>query len=148
MSEIQERKLPNKEKLCILCGQNRRDGQRPHCWTCGLTNHIYRKSGTGQLDAHKAVLLAVKQGRMAPPTDFVCVDCEKPAEAYEHRDYNHPLDVQPVCRVCNRKRGNAIPKNMTYAEFMEAAERHPGFRRFLTRADFEPLRRKYWPDEQ
>ena len=36
-----------------------------------------------------------------------CTDCGTRADRYDHRDYNKPLDVQPVCRACNRKRGPA-----------------------------------------
>ncbi len=37
-----------------------------------------------------------------------CVDCGKKAGHYDHRDYNQPLDVQPVCESCNCRRGPAI----------------------------------------
>jgi hypothetical protein len=50
---------------------------------------------------------AIASGEMKPVSDFVCVDCEKPATAYDHRDYRKLLDVQPVCRTCNYKRGPA-----------------------------------------
>lgn len=32
-----------------------------------------------------------------------CVDCGNKAYHYEHRSYNHPEIVEPVCRKCNRK---------------------------------------------
>ena len=34
-----------------------------------------------------------------------CMDCGEPAMVYEHRDYFKPLDVDPVCKKCNRLRG-------------------------------------------
>lgn len=37
-----------------------------------------------------------------------CVDCGNKAYHYEHRSYNHPEIVEPVCRKCNRKRGKAL----------------------------------------
>ena len=37
-----------------------------------------------------------------------CVDCKKPADVYDHRDYGKPIDVVPVCKSCNRKRGEAL----------------------------------------
>ena len=37
-----------------------------------------------------------------------CTDCNARATQYDHRDYNHPLDVEPVCRSCNRRRGPAV----------------------------------------
>lgn len=39
--------------------------------------------------------------------DFACVDCAGIATDYEHRDYASPLNVEPVCRSCNTKRGTA-----------------------------------------
>lgn len=44
------------------------------------------------------------------PDCFRCVDCGNGATEYEHRDYNKPLAVEPVCRTCNHRRGSAIPK--------------------------------------
>jgi len=38
-----------------------------------------------------------------------CEDCGRDAECYDHRDYNKPLDVEPVCRQCNSIRGAGIP---------------------------------------
>ena len=38
---------------------------------------------------------------------MVCVDCGRLAEMYDHRYYSRPLDVEPVCRGCNRRRGPA-----------------------------------------
>lgn len=36
-----------------------------------------------------------------------CEDCGARAYAYDHRYYSMPLDVAPVCRACNAKRGPA-----------------------------------------
>lgn len=38
-----------------------------------------------------------------------CVDCGDPATGYDHRDYRKPLEVDPVCNPCNRRRGVALP---------------------------------------
>lgn len=38
---------------------------------------------------------------------IACTDCGAPACEYDHRDYSRPLDVQPVCRSCNKRRGTA-----------------------------------------
>jgi hypothetical protein len=45
---------------------------------------------------------------MAPARTFNCVDCGKTAHGYDHRDYRKPLDVVPICRSCNYKRGPAL----------------------------------------
>jgi hypothetical protein len=58
--------------------------------------------------AHQAVHVAVQNGRLSPATSQACADCGTPAFGYDHRDYAQPLDVAPVCRRCNRKRGRAI----------------------------------------
>jgi hypothetical protein len=54
------------------------------------------------------VAAAKKQG-LLPKLDgsIACVDCGEAAREYDHRDYARPLDVQPVCRKCNKKRGTA-----------------------------------------
>jgi hypothetical protein len=38
-----------------------------------------------------------------------CRDCGKRATQYDHRDYNKPLEVEPVCQSCNLLRGHAKP---------------------------------------
>ena len=40
----------------------------------------------------------------------LCADCGKRATEMDHRDYNRPRDVDPVCHRCNIKRGPGIPK--------------------------------------
>lgn len=56
-------------------------------------------------EAKKAVYKALKNGELAPPWLFFCVDCGKPATVWEHRDYGKPLDVEPCCKGCNTRRG-------------------------------------------
>jgi hypothetical protein len=141
--------IPNNQKLCSLCGQAWREGQRPFCSLCGLLNILYRKHGTGQPEGAQMVSREIRYGRMVPPTNFACVDCGAPATAYEHRDYNKPLDVVPTCRPCNAKRRYAIPLQMTYAEFLARARKSWQWAQWkLTDEAFEPIRRKYWPNEQ
>lgn len=62
------------------------------------------------VDAGRIVNLAVKLGYLPRISSCVCVDCGAPARAYDHRDYNKPLDVEPVCSRCNHRRGPAIPR--------------------------------------
>lgn len=56
------------------------------------------------------VSMAVRHGYLPHISTCICVDCGQPARAYDHRDYNKPLEVSPVCRSCNCKRGPAIPR--------------------------------------
>lgn len=53
---------------------------------------------------------AKKEGLIKPITKKTkCVDCGAPATMYDHRNYYKPLEVEPVCRSCNGKRGQAFP---------------------------------------
>ena len=60
-----------------------------------------------QLAAASKVKNAIFYKRILPPTAFQCVDCGRKARDYEHRDYDEPLKVEPVCRACNIARGPA-----------------------------------------
>lgn len=75
------------------------------CWSCVARAGV----ANGQNKAIYAVKKEIKAGKLKPAKECVCVDCNKPAFVYDHRDYNKPLDVVPVCSSCNRKRGSAIP---------------------------------------
>jgi DNA-directed RNA polymerase subunit RPC12/RpoP len=60
--------------------------------------------------AVRAVRSAIVRGDLPSLKNLACVDCGKPAQAYDHRSYEAEklLDVQPVCRKCNFRRGPAI----------------------------------------
>lgn len=58
---------------------------------------------------HLYIKKAVKDGYLPRPATLLCLDCGCPAQVYDHRDYNRPLDVEPVCHACNVKRGPALP---------------------------------------
>lgn len=58
--------------------------------------------------AVSVVQAQIRKGAMPKLSGSIaCVDCGAPAEHYDHRDYSKPLDVAPVCRSCNFKRGPA-----------------------------------------
>lgn len=60
---------------------------------------------------------AIKSGLIQPISpETLCVDCGKPARDYDHRHYRKPLDVEPVCRTCNQKRGPALDLHSFYLE--------------------------------
>lgn len=59
--------------------------------------------------AWKLTKREIREGRMPPPTACKCADCGEPAYCYDHRDYRKPIDVEPVCRACNVRRGPALP---------------------------------------
>jgi len=94
-------------RLCKDCG---RDISMQHhlarsCLACSKS--WGKKNGASA--ACSAVSSAIKRGDLPKASTCQCVDCGKQASDYDHRDYNHPLEVQPVCRSCNKFRGPAIP---------------------------------------
>lgn len=109
----------NGEPVCIDCGDPAYNSFMGvanaigalRCRTCSQHRHWYTTILSGRAFAGSAVAKARRDGRLSPPSDHQCADCGRPAEQYDHRDYNKPLDVQPVCRSCNVMRGCAIPFN-------------------------------------
>ena len=75
------------------------------CDDCKPANHY---TFGDQYKAARAVMQAKQKGLLQPPSNFDCVDCGKKATVYDHRDYKKPLEVDPVCRSCNVRRGSAI----------------------------------------
>lgn len=59
--------------------------------------------------AHGVVAKAIRDGFLRPATERLCVDCLRPAEEYDHRDYRYPLEVEPTCHRCNSRRGPGHP---------------------------------------
>ena len=68
--------------------------------------------------ARSKVRRAIIKGLIPFPYLLACVDCGKKAQIYEHRDYTKPLEVVPVCRCCNSKRGPAIQMNAYHIRYM------------------------------
>lgn len=63
----------------------------------------------GKETAGYVLRVAIRRGEVLPAQGQQCSDCGKPATHYDHRDYNQPLAVEPVCHGCNLRRGPAIP---------------------------------------
>jgi hypothetical protein len=95
-------------KRCAACGQMR-DHLGPGnsmCHSC--RNKQYRLLGSISGPAHRKVQKAIRAGSLAKLDGSVqCVDCGASAAIYDHREYARPLDVDPVCRRCNVRRGPA-----------------------------------------
>lgn len=93
-------------RTCAFClGEisHNRTRLSPYCsCTCAMAvSAIAQKAGA-------AVNYEIHHGRIQKLAgDVPCVDCGKPACQYDHRDYTKPLEVVPVCRSCNYKRGPA-----------------------------------------
>ena len=130
-------------RQCVQCSVEH-FGLSSHCWRCERKNiedakppricpyclaEKDKSSTSGSLYHHACsfdvsdiskkataqVHKAIKQGQIpAMSPDTKCVDCGKPARDYEHRYYSRPLDVEPVCRGCNQKRGPALDVHNFY----------------------------------
>ena len=61
--------------------------------------------------ARLEVYSAIRSGRLPSLSagNIPCTDCGSAAQVYEHRDYRRSLDVEPVCRPCNARRGEGEP---------------------------------------
>jgi hypothetical protein len=97
-----------KKGLCAFCGADLKEQGRPahahYCLDC-RDRHFGPNSLPAR--AHTLVGVAVRLGFLPRPNDLRCTDCGNNAQEYDHRDYSKPLDVEPVCCSCNRKRGPA-----------------------------------------
>jgi hypothetical protein len=90
---------------CVTCGKQE---QRFSCARATSFCHdCQRQHAREQRAALSRVYAAVKRGLLPRASDHGCADCDSPATDYDHRDYTKPLDVEPVCRSCNIKRGPA-----------------------------------------
>lgn len=100
-------KTPREPKDCAQCGSALplvRHHKQYLCDGC--------RAGTPRgrfgWQAHRIVAAAIRVGFLPHPTSCKCADCGMQATEYDHRDYNKPLEVEPVCRSCNFARGPAI----------------------------------------
>lgn len=59
--------------------------------------------------ANSLVFAAIKRGLLPELETAFCMDCGAAAECYDHRNYYHPLAVDPVCKGCNNRRGPGFP---------------------------------------
>ena len=94
-------------RRCLECGQETPCGAGAPLCNGHRAQHWERQRLVSRA-ARIAVSKAIKEGRL-PPLDgsIACVDCGRAAEVWEHREYERPLDVDPVCRSCNCRRGPA-----------------------------------------
>lgn len=98
---------------CCACGIKERASGGSNTFKCtdcrAKSKHTPRRHGTGKDEAMGEVMLAIQAGDLPPATQCACADCGCNAVEYEHRDYGRPLDVVPICRSCNLRRGPALP---------------------------------------
>lgn len=106
---IRCRASDRKPHACLGCGAiGVRSGRR--CDSCSFEHRFYMTIVTGRYEAQAEVSRAKAVGALRAPRGLACTDCGGSAVEYEHRDYNRPLDVQPICRGCNLRRKRAIPR--------------------------------------
>lgn len=61
--------------------------------------------------AKSQVYKSVRARLIAPASWLSCKDCGSQAEVYDHRDYHKPLEIEPVCKACNFKRGPGLNRD-------------------------------------
>jgi hypothetical protein len=91
---------------CLKAGRKFRQNNPIYC------KERYNKAKiSGAKNASAAVARSINIGNMISlsKTNLNCSFCSNRARHYDHRDYNRPLDVTPVCFHCNIKLGPAIP---------------------------------------
>lgn len=111
-----------KVRKCLRCTGPIASYQRV-CSPCSAQRYIRSRHLSGGTLAHAAVARARKSGLLADPTTGPCADCGWRAIGYDHRDYNEPLRVDPVCQGCNVRRGKAAPKVWAPGEWAAYVER-------------------------
>lgn len=88
-------------RFCMKCSANQTKRRQAN-YTNG---HQKNDNDIGR----QVTKFAIRAGFLLPPTNFICVHCNvRQAECYDHRDYNKPLEVDPVCLSCNSSRGRGI----------------------------------------
>jgi hypothetical protein len=89
---------------CVNCGflQKKSVHNMKLCTDCNRTHEKEKQR------AISAVTKAVRNGDLPKASVCKCVDCGRQAQQHDHRDYTKPLEVEPVCRSCNQKRGHAF----------------------------------------
>jgi hypothetical protein len=88
---------------CVGCGSDINQWRDVRSTTCYEPCAWQRARRAAHYRVHKAILT----GLLAPARQLSCVDCGDAARDYDHRDYSKPLEVVPVCRSCNQRRGPA-----------------------------------------
>lgn len=103
-------------KTCIECRREFCTGVRTtlRCRSC----NAYGEGRKLREKAHRLVSEAVREGRLPrlAVVEIACVDCGSRATVWEHRDYTKPLDVQPTCRGCDKRRGPGWVPGMNHAD--------------------------------
>jgi hypothetical protein len=84
-------------------GSGRSKPKTGRCLFCSVLREMYAAKAGG------ALTNAYIWRGLPRASTLKCLDCGAPAAAYDHRDYDKPLEVEPVFRKCNVKRGPGEP---------------------------------------
>ena len=93
---------------CVRCG----DAVMSHTTSTLMCRTCQNRHNAESLLCGRAVAKAIRQGLLPRADTCICADCGAAASEWEHRDYLKPLDVEPICRSCNNKRGPALDSVM------------------------------------
>lgn len=108
-----EEGVPSKEGRPVRIVAPREAGTCTWCGAAAYSRLAYKCEahfiGSRPASIEYAVRRAIKTGQLRKVRELACVDCGAQARHYDHRDYNKPLEVDPVCAPCNYARGPAIP---------------------------------------
>lgn len=105
----------HERRPCVICGSvdetSFGDRNQRYCHDCRpFVVKVQHRVGC-------EVAKAIRAGKLQRATNYHCADCGKKASTWDHRSYEHVLDVQAVCRKCNFARGPAVyPPNLDLIE--------------------------------
>lgn len=91
--------------VCIRCKLPSQRDPRVRSFMCESCMSLHRDEARR---ATSEVTKAIKNGEMDRADAHPCADCGKQGRDWDHRDHLRPLDVVPLCKGCNVKRGTAF----------------------------------------
>jgi hypothetical protein len=100
--------IPARARQCCDCGGTAIDrSPSDRCDPCRLARS--ERIVAIQMPATREVHKAIRRGLLPDlrKVKLKCTDCDEVARQYDHRDYDYPLLVAPVCIACNNRRGPA-----------------------------------------
>lgn len=105
--ERHEKSLTEVFRKCVICDSKipREKGRGQSSYCSNICAGLVSKA---RQSVQRLVHKTIRNNEIQPAKSFVCVDCGNKAIDYDHRRYKSPLDIVPVCRSCNLKRGPAI----------------------------------------
>lgn len=118
---IRAKKIDENPRYCVVCERKiPRTTGRGASHYCGFTCS-YAVGEARDLRVSRVTAREIKQGRMLPARAYKCVDCGAQAKDYDHREYLKPLQVVPVCRGCNLRRGPTTDVKAFVAEHLKVS---------------------------